>query len=129
MKQRDISNAFNTLAKLNSIQFPIKTSYKLYQLMKQLEPIYSCDITLERKLFEKYHGHFDDDGNAVFGYDNDSDVVKKQYRDGFYQERDDLINIDVDIEIEPVAISYDYVSNQLLSISDIAQLDGFVYFE
>lgn len=129
MKQHQVNDAYQTLSKLNGTKFPIRVAYNMYQLLKKLEPSYTCEVDLERKLLAKYNGYVSDNGDLVFGSDDEPLEVRKQYRADFLSEVNELCNIEVDLDFDPIIIRYDDMEGQTLSITDIAKLDGFVVFE
>lgn len=121
MKQYQINRAYNALGHLANLQLPVRDSRNLYMLSKRLEDAYAFEAEQERKLFEKYHGSVVGDGGIAFA---DPDDAK-----GFKAEIEELHNLDVDVEFEPVRISCDAVGNQRVTPFDVACLDGFVLFE
>lgn len=121
MKQYQINRAYNALGHLANLQLPVRDSRNLYMLSKQLESAYAFGVEQEKRLFEKYHGTVSGDGGIAFTNSNDAQ--------GFSSEIEELHNLDVEIEIEPVMISCDVMGEQCITPFDIACLDGFVVFE
>lgn len=120
MKQYQINRAYNALGHLANLQLPVRDSRNLYMLSKQLEAAYAFEVEQEKKLFEKYHGMIAGDGGITFTNSNDAR--------GFSTEIEELHNLDVEVEFDPVTLSCDAIGDQCITPFDIACLDGFVNF-
>lgn len=121
MKQQQIIHAYNTLGKLSTMQFPAQVSYEIYMLMKKLESTYKFAIEFERKLVGKYNGTIAMDGLITFP--NQEDTIK------FRDELTEANEIEVNIDFEPVVVSYAAFGEQTVTPMDIANLSGFLKFE
>lgn len=121
MKQRQINVAYGALKRLSTMQFPVKTAYGLYTLLRQIEDIYQFELQQEKKLLGKYNGELTSNGRVVFG-DKESEIE-------FAKEVRELNDMEVDVVISPITVSFDSFSDYALSPSDIANLEGFVVFE
>jgi len=121
MKQYQINRAYGALGRLASMQLPVRDSRNVYMLSKQLEDAYNFELEQEKKLLEKYHGVLDKQGGVTFSNTDDAQ--------GFNEELNELHNIEVEVDFEPVTIQCDAMGNQTITPMDIACLDGFVLFE
>lgn len=120
MKQYQINRAYGALRKLMSMELPIRESYKVTMLAKQLEFNYNFELDREKKMLLKYHGKRDSNGEIIFQSEEDAA--------GFKKESIELSMMDVDITIEPIELSFDSFGEQYLTPNDILCLDGFVKF-
>lgn len=75
----------------------------------------------ERKLLEKYNGTVRPDGNVIFPTQDETVA--------FRNELQELNNMEISDEIEPITIEYDAMGDNTLSPTEIACLDGFIAFE
>lgn len=121
MKQYQINRAYTALGHIANLQLPVRNARNVYMLSKQLENAYAFEVEQEKKLFEKYHGIVTADGGITFTNSNDAQ--------GFGAEIEELHNLDVEIEFEPVTISCEAMGEQRITPADVACLDGFVTFE
>lgn len=121
MKQIQINAAYNVMRRLANLQLPVKRAYELYMLIKQIEPMREFAVTRGKALLEKYHGTLKSDGEFVFPTKDDAQA--------FGKELNELNNMEVDVNVTPVVMSYDDMSEYTLSPAEIASIDGFVTFE
>lgn len=120
MKQFQINRAYGALRKLTDMELPIRESYLIATLIKKLEFNYEFELDREKKLLVKYHGKPNEKGGIDFKTEEDAI--------GFKKETVELNSMDVDLEIEPIELSFESFEEQHLKPSEILCLDGFVKF-
>lgn len=121
MKQYQINKAYNALGRLANMQLPVRDARNIYMLSKQLDNAYNFELEQEKKLIDKYHGVFTNDGGVTF--------ASKEDGDNFGKALAELNNLDVDVDFDPVVISCEAMGDQRISPFDVACLDGFVVFK
>ena len=138
MKQKQITSAYQTLAKLKDSELPIAAAYRLSLLLKQLEPLVNSQIELEKKLLRKYEGVVKEDGRVDFSKQN-TDLTSTNQTDeeqadamrrmtGFANEVNELGEQEAEIDFKPIDLRLDSVGDVKLTLVDIARLDGFINF-
>lgn len=131
MKHIDYLNAFNALQKISDYSLPVREAFEVFKLMKALQPAYEFAEKKERQLIEKYDGKFTDDGSISFVHGDDeksrAEGIKNMNR--CISELNKLNDTEMDIEFEPIKLSYDAMEGQKISANEIMALDGFVIFE
>ena len=121
MKQSEINKSYNALVRLSQVRLPIKTAFSVYQLVKKMEEPYKFALEEEKKLINKYNAEVKENGIISFSSAED--------KDSFQNELQELNQLDHDIEIEPIVIKIEDLSEQTITPSDILALEGFVEFE
>lgn len=121
MKQENINRAFHSLSKLNEYRLPVKKAYGVYKLMKAIEPAHRFAFEQEQKYLAEYHGTVAESGTVAF--ESPADCA------AFKDKLEELCNIDVDVELEPVTLSEKDLGEQQVTPADIFNLEGFVTFE
>lgn len=119
--QKQINNAYTSLAYLSRLKLPIKVSYDLYKMVKITEEKFNFSIEEEKKLLDCYNGTVDEQGVIHF---KDGDSVTK-----FNKEHEELLALEHDLDIDPVIVDMNTVDDQRISITDIINLEGFVSFK
>ena len=119
--QKQVNNAYTSLAYLSKLKLPIKISYDLYKMVKIMEEKFNFSVEEEQKLLAIYDGIVDEQGVVHF---KDSDSVAK-----FNKDHEDLLELEHELDIEPVTINMNLINDQRISIADIINLEGFVLFE
>lgn len=121
VNQKQINNAYTSLAYLSKLKLPIKVSYDLYKMVKVMEERFNFATEEERKLLACYEAEFDEQGAVHF---KDGDSMEK-----FKKEHEELMALEHDLNIEPVTVDMNMVDDQRVSITDIINLEGFVSFK
>lgn len=133
MKYSQFVKAYNVIQKFANMNFNVRDAYKIYNLMKTIEPIAKFGMEREKALIEKYHGVAGQNGDIRFWDENSSTEEEKDIgaknMSGFIQEIYEMNEMEMDQEITPITLSYDSVGDQKISPSDIAALDGIIAFE
>lgn len=99
---------------------PVRDAYKLYMLMKKLEPAYDFEIDREKTIIVKHGGKIRSDGTISFS--------QRSSAEEFQREISELKNMEAEIEYEQVTLDLAEMSDCKLSLEDIAALDGFIEF-
>lgn len=138
MKQKQITSAYQTLAKLKDSELPIAAAYRLSLLLKQLEPLVNSQIELEKKLLQKYEGVVKEDGRVDFSKQNtyltstnltDEDRADAMRRmTGFANEVNELGEQEAEIDFKPIDLRLDSVGDVKLTLVDMTRLEGFINF-
>jgi len=121
MKQGNINRAYPSLLKLRDFNLPVKKAYAIYKLSVCVENAHEFAAEEERKYLADYNGSISDDGNTI-SFETPTDCA------AFRDKVEELCNVDVDIEIEPVLLTEDDLGEQRLTPADIFNLEGFVTF-
>lgn len=138
MKQKQITSAYQTLAKLKDSELPIAAAYRLSLLLKQLEPLVNSQIELEKKLLQKYGGVVKEDGRVDFSKQNTdltsanqtdedrADVMRRMT--GFANEVNELGEQEAEIDFKPIDLRLNSVGDVKLTLVDMTRLEGFINF-
>lgn len=131
MKHIQFIRAYNALQKISNYDLPVRDAYMVFKLLKEVKLAYEFAAKMERQLIEKYKGQVNDDGsvNFIHGDDEKSKSEGISNMNKFVAELDELNNTEMDIEFEPIKLSYDAMEGQKISANEIMALDGFVIFE
>lgn len=138
MKQKQITSAYQTLAKLKDSELPIAAAYRLSLLLKQLEPLVNSQIELEKKLLQKYEGVVKEDGRVDFSKQS-TDLTSANQTDEeradvmrrmtcFANEVNELGEQEAEIDFKPIDLKLDSVGDVKLTLVDMARLEGFINF-
>lgn len=120
MKQGKIIAAFRTINRLAGEQLPLPYAYGIWKMREKLTTQWKFQAEQERKLMDELHGTPKEDGTVLFPTPNETKE--------FVDRMQELADMDVDIEIEPVKIDM-AKANMEISGEEIGKLDGFVIFE
>ena len=131
MKYEHFFNAYDILSKMSGMQFQARDAYRIFRLLKSLEPAYEFGVKREREMVGKYNGVVEQDGSIRFihGEDAESQRTGEENMRGFVREINELHDMDIDCDFEPITLSYDAFGEQTITPREIALLDGFVSFE
>lgn len=121
MKQESINRAYSSLLKLKDYKLPVKKAYAIYRLYSSIEGAYEFALNEEQKYMTEYKGKPNGDGTVTFATPTDC----ASFRD----KVEEMNNMVVDISIEPVTLTEKDLGEQMITPSDIANLEGFVTFE
>lgn len=121
MKQMQINRAYAALSRLLNIPLPASEAYGVYMLAKKLEPNYTFELEQQRKLVQKYDGAINSDGSIVF--------ANRKNGIDFQQEIDDLSNIEVILDVDPIIVECSHLDGHKITPIDMYNLDGFVVFK
>lgn len=113
MKMLDIKNAENALRKLVKADLPIKIAFELSNVVDDIDSELSKLESFRVKLIKK-HGKPTEDGGI--------DVIKENIP-MFNDEFVELMNVDVDIKINPVDIDvFEKIDNLKFSVQELKAL-------
>lgn len=121
MKQMQINRAYAALSRLLNIPLPASEAYGVYMLAKKLESNYTFELEQQKKMVEKYDGTINEDGSIVF--------TNKENSINFQQEIDELANIEVVLDIDPIVVECAHLDGHKITPIDMYNLDGFVVFK
>lgn len=104
------------------MKFPIKLSREIYNLSNILITHFEFSGREQKKIIDSYGGKINPDGSISFdGKDEEMQMC--------LDDLNELMNSDVDINFRPITISEKDYSEEIISPSDIGNLDGFIIFE
>lgn len=121
MKQANINKAYASLQKLKELRLPMKKAYGIYKLCTAIQEPYAFALGEEQKYLAEYGGKPNGDGTITFATPMDCAA--------FRDKLEELNNMDVDITVETVTLTEADFGEQMITPSDIANLEGFVTFE
>ena len=123
MKQREINNAYPSIAKLLDARLPIKKARAIYEMYSLLEASYDFACREQQKYLDEYNITIENGLLRFHGENKESDYA------GFRQKLDDLLESDVNLDIKPVVITEEELGAHRVSAIDIHNLNGFVFFD
>lgn len=115
MKIRKILEATPALREIANQRLPMKMLYKVSRLIHEVQPQLDFYDDQYRKLISEYCK--EDEGGYIL-----PDTNKK----AFDAALNELLDVDVEVEIEPVTILETDTENLKLSYNDICALEGFI---
>lgn len=122
MTQRQMFNIIPTLQKLVGIKLPIKASYAIFRLAKEIDSQKDFFVKEEKKLIDKYKGSVDENGRITFEDSANFEPFAKEYAE--------LDNIEVVIKEQlPIVIKLDAVEGGDFAPADFFFLEGIIDFE
>ena len=122
MKQKQMFNIIPTLQKLVGIKLPLKSSYAVFRLAKEIDAQKEFFIEEERKLITKYNGSVNEEGRISFEDPANFELFAKDYTD--------LNELEVEIKEKlPIIIKLDAVEGGDFAPSDFFSLEGVIDFE
>ena len=122
MTQKEMINIIPTLQKLVGIKLPLKSSYAVFRLAKEIDAQKEFFIEEERKLIEKYNGSINEFGRISF--ENPANF------EPFAQEYAELNNLEVELKEKlPIVIKLDVVEGGEFAPADFFSLEGIIDFE
>lgn len=121
MKQRSINAACRTLKKISTMPLPVRAAYDICMLMRKLDPPFQCEVEVERKLIAQHKGEFQPNGALAFPSEDERIAFDKAFNE--------LVDVDVEIKLEPLHISFDAFDGLTLTPDEIKSLEGFIEFE
>ena len=122
MTQKEMFNAIPTIQKLVGTRLPIKSSYAIFKLAKEIDSQKEFIIGEEKKLIEKYNGKIDEQGRITF---EDPSVYEN-----FSKEYANLNNLEVELTTAlPIKIDLNAVSGVNFAPADFLTLEGIINFE
>lgn len=111
---KDLINSKEALQKLFSENLPVKTSYRLGRAIKHINSELKDFEDKRIELLKKY-------GDVV----DDKISVKAENMESFTKDINDLLQVELDLAFEPVAI--DEIKDAKLSAIDMANLEKFIF--
>lgn len=122
MTQKQMLNIIPTLQKLVGIKLPLKSSYAIFRLAKEIDAQKEFFIEEEKKLIEKYKGSISPEGRISFEEPKNFEL--------FAQEYSELNNLEVEIKEQlPIVIKLDSVEGGDFAPADFFSLEGIINFE
>ena len=122
MTQKEMINIIPTLQKLVGIKLPLKSSYAVFRLAKEIDAQKEFFIEEERKLIEKYNGSINEMGRISF--------ENPENFEPFAQEYAELNNLEVELKEKlPIVIKLDVVEGGEFAPADFFSLEGIIDFE
>ena len=125
MNYQTMLNIIPTLQELVSAKLPLKASYALFTLAKEVNTQKDFFVDEERKLIEKYNATVTPRGQISFG-------DKVEDRKGFLRDYAELNGMEVSLNTQlPIVIKMEDVNGTDLKVSaaDLMALSGIVDFE
>jgi hypothetical protein len=122
MTQKQMFNIIPTLQKLVGIKLPIKASYAIFRLSKEIDSQKDFFIEEERKLIDKYNGSIDENGRITFKDQSNFEPFAKEYAE--LNETEIVIK-----EQLPIVIKLDAVEGGDFAPVDFFSLEGIIDFE
>ena len=121
MKQIDIVKAYTALKRLSGYNLPVRKSYEVFSLTKRLEEFYQFSASEEQKMIDKYGGEMKDGGIVTFP---DTETASK-----YKEEATVLANMEVDLNINKIKLSFDDFGNQTIPPAVLNDLSDVIQFE
>ena len=118
MKQGQIFNAFGVIEMLRKHDYASDEAYDLFKLRQKMAPIVQFQQEERAKLLEKYPPKKAEGGSIEFNTREDADA--------YVQEMNDLCNLEVDEEIEPITMTLR--KDIKMYPDDFMVLDGLINF-
>jgi len=115
IKLSEILNSKDSIGKLLERELPIRISFRLTKLIKELDPELQIIEKHRIKLVEKYGKKNEENGNTEVSGDSVAD---------FSKEFNTLLEEELDIDYEPIPISS--LENISLSPFDVLRLEKFI---
>lgn len=125
MNYQTMLSIIPTLQELVSAKLPLKASYALFALAKEVNTQKDFFVEEERKLIEKYNATVTPQGQISFG-------DKIEDRKGFLKDYTELNEMEVSLNTQlPIVIKMEDVNGTDLKVSaaDLMALSGIVDFE
>ena len=131
MKYNQFVNAYQTLTRLSGYALPIREAYKVFRLMKDLQPMYEFGEAKEKQLIEKYRGEIKEDGSIGFIHgDGEKDrAAGVENMRHFIAEIGAMNETEIEGDFTPITLPYDALGEQKITPNELMALDGFVAFE
>ena len=108
-----------SLQKLMELQLPIKKSYEVYKLIKNINEQKDFFALEERKLIDKYNATILENGNIKF--------ITKEDQINFSEEYEVLMNCEIDV-VAAVELTFDDLGSSEFSPKEIMALEGVINF-
>ena len=111
IKNIDIVNITNLLGACSNKKLPQRIAYAIMKNMKVLDKDISIYQEMLRKIFDAYEQYSEKDKNGEIKLNEHGiPIVDKEHNDTFYNEINDLLSLEVDVEfykIQEDAFDYD----------------------
>lgn len=129
MKQGKIIVAYKLIRKLGGeLDIPWELKRRLADFRRQLQPTWDFQEEQERAAVEALQAR-----HKKKAGENLSDAEISQIQNELNKRLNELANMDVDIEIQPIRITVsrqlERVLNKVLTGNELLDLDGFIEFE
>lgn len=115
MKIRKIVEATPALREIANQRLPMKTLYRVTRLIREIQPQLDFYDEQYQKLIVEYCT--EDEGGFLLPVGSKTD---------FENALNELFDLDVEVNIEPVSIPENEAENLRLSYNDICALEGFI---
>jgi uncharacterized protein (DUF342 family) len=121
----EIDSILTSLDSLVNKELPIKLSYSLSKLIKNLESEYKILMEKRNKLIDKY-AERDDKNNFVITNESGRQMtkIKNEFIDECQGKLQELFSIEIEIDFEPIPI--DLLGDISISPKDLLVLDKFI---
>ena len=100
IKLKEIVNNINALKKLSEGSFNGKVAFQIARLLKKVETEIEIFNTSRMTLLKKY-GEKDEDGELKVDGNNNY-VIKKEYRQNFVEELNEMLESSIKINVEKI---------------------------
>lgn len=125
IKLKEIVNNINALKKLSEGSFNGKVAFQIARLLKKVETEIEIFNTSRMTLLKKY-GEKDEDGELKVDGNNNY-VIKKEYRQNFVEELNEMLESSIKINVEK--IDYKDIEKIEFTPSEAMALEEFVNFD
>lgn len=115
MKIRKIVEATPALREIANHRLPMKTLYKVTRIIREIQPQLDFYDTQYQKLISEHCT--EDEGGFLLPAGSKAD---------FENALNELFDLDVEVNIEPVSIPENEAENLKLSYNDLCALEGFI---
>lgn len=119
--QIKLLNSHEAIRKLVNLQLPLKKSYAIYKLIKELDANREFYALEEQKLIAESGAVIDEGGRIEF---NDAGAQIK-----FMQARNELNGLEVELQYEPITLTEGDLGDAGISPADIMCLEDLIIFE
>lgn len=109
IKNRELNgNTIEQINKLIEMDLSPSAAFKLALAVRELTDIIKIKADSEAKIIAKYTSK-DENGNPIPATDNDGNVIENHVKinnmDEFNKEMEEFMEVDIDINIQPIEIS------------------------
>lgn len=121
MTNKQITGAYIALSRMGNMQFPLPVTYRLFLLRQKLKTQFDFCAEQEQAIISRHNGVPTNDGDYQF--------ADKETTMATYTEMQELHDMDVDVELDPVEVDINQAMAGNMSMNDIQALDGIVIFK
>lgn len=121
MKQSKLNKAYPAILRLCDFKLPIKKARYIYTLSDQMRIHFEFALSEEKKCVAECEGTMNNDGTVSF---KDKESFEK-----FQSRMSELNESEIEWSATPIVLSESDILDQLITATDIRDLEGFVSFE